>query len=93
MPAASRAASAAPCLKKAAGPHAAGPQPARHQPAAQQNDPGGPGPAPGGPGPPQLFCCAAGWCLAGFGPAACGFAAFLRQGTADAALLAAGVQA
>ena len=51
-----------------------------------------PDPAPMGPdpeplGPPQL------WCLAGCGRATCGPAAFLRQGTVDAALLAAGMQA
>ena len=51
--------------------------------------------AAGGPvplGPPELFCFAAGWWLAGCVPAACGPAAFLRQGTADAALLDVGMQ-
>ena len=89
MLAASRAASAVPCLRKAAGPHAAGPQPARHHRAEQQNSCGGHIPL----GLPQLFCCAAGWCLAGCGTAACGPAAFPRQGTADVALLSAGMHA
>ena len=100
MPAASRTTSAVPCLRKAAGFHAAGLQPARHQPAVQQNSSGGPRGTRSGPrgtrsgprGPARRSCFAAPPAV-GCGPAASGPAAFLRHGAADAALLAAGMQA
>ena len=72
-----------PACQQPAGPHppclTLGRQPGRmqqgrSQPGTRQRRskthaaaPRGPGPAPGGPGPLQLFCCDAGWCLAGCG--------------------------
>ena len=93
MPAASRAASAVSCLRKAAGRMQQGRSQSGTSRRRSCDGPRGAGSGPKGTGPLHLFCCAAGWCLAGCGPAACGAAAFLRQGTADAALLAAGMQA
>ena len=80
MPAANGAASAVPCLRRCCM------QQGRSQPGTSRRCSKTAAAAPGGAG-------SAGWCLAGCRPGACGPAAFLRQSTANAALLAAGMQA